>query len=154
MPLAPSEATTACEQRRESVEIDLHPRTAEALFDMQVSPISEVDDTPYVVAAHTWLMLLLLPEFGALCYLDDIVRLAATSRMALEPAVLDQLAHIQHLISQHTIWHEDWCVERSAELDLIDFDEAEFPHMCLNCGIRPGAEWLGYDECYECYSEH
>jgi hypothetical protein len=26
--------------------------------------------------------------------------------------------------------------------------------MCLSCGIRPGAEWLGNTECYECYSEH
>ena len=21
-------------------------------------------------------------------------------------------------------------------------------------GERPGAEWLGHDECYDCYSEH
>ena len=67
--------------------------------------------------------------------------------------------------SQHGYWHEDWCAERNAELDLTYFYEAEFPHlcsrkaefpefMCLSCGIRPGAEWLGDTECYECYSEH
>ena len=75
--------------------------------------------------------------------------------MALEPAVDNQLALIRYQVAQHRDWHEDWCAERSAQLDLIDFYEAEFPHlMCLSCGILTGAEWLGNAECYECYSEH
>jgi hypothetical protein len=147
----------------EFMMIDLQPRTSEAMFDMHVSPMSEVEDnlarsdreTPYVVSTHVWLMLLLLPEFSASCYLNDVVKLACTSRMALEPTVVDQLAFTQHLVAQHTNWHEDWCADRSAELDLSEFYAAEFPHlMCLTCGTRPGAEWLGHDECYDCYSEH
>ena len=108
------------------------------------------------------LTLLLLPEFSTLCYLDDVVRLACTSRIALEPTVAFHLAFIRHMVTQHVIWHEDWRAERSAELDLRWFYEDEFPHlagtseddMCLTCGIRPGAEWLGNDECYDCFAEH
>ena len=132
---------------------------------MHTSPISEPEDDPYMATAQTWLTLLLLPEFSTSCYLNDLVKLASTSRVALEPAVDNHLALIRYQVSQHGYWHEDWCAERSAELDLIDFYEAEFPHlcskkaefpefMCLSCGIRPGAEWLGNTECYECYSEH
>jgi hypothetical protein len=122
---------------------------------MHTSPISEPEDDPYVVTTQTWLMLVLLPEFSTSCYLNDLVKLASTSRMALEPAVDNQLALIRYQVSQHGYWHEDWCAERSAQLDLIVFYEEEFPHlMCLSCGIRTGAEWLGNTECYECYSEH
>ena len=122
---------------------------------MHTSPISEPEEDPYMVAAQTWLTLLLLPEFSTLCYFNDLVKLASTSRMALEPAVDNQLALIRYQVSQHGYWHEDWCVERSAQLDQIDFYEEEFPHLtCLSCGIRAGAEWLGNAECYECYSEH
>ena len=121
---------------------------------MHTSPISEPEDDPYVVTTQTWLTLVLLPEFSTSCYLDDLVKLASTSRMALEPAVDNQLALIRYQVAQHRNWHEGWCADRSA-LDLIDFYEAEFPYlMCLSCGIRTGAEWLGNAECYECYSEH
>ena len=162
-PSAPSEASTANDQGSESMVIDLQPRASEAMFDMHVSPISEVDgnpagsdrETPYVASTHVWLMLLMLPEFSASCYLNDVVRLAGTSRMALEPAVVDHLALIQHLVAEHAMWHEDWCAERSAELDLLEFNAVWFPNlMCQTCGLRPGAEWLGHDECYDCYSEH
>jgi len=162
-PSAPSEASTGSDQGSESMMIDLQPRASEAMFDMQVSPISEVDgnpagsdrETPYVASAHVWLMLLMLPEFSASCYLDDVVRLAGTSRMALELSVAHHLALIQHLVAEHTVWHEDWCADRSAELDLIEFNAVWFPNrMCQTCRLRPGAEWLGHDECYDCYSEH
>ncbi len=105
-------------------------------------------------------MLVMLPEFIASCYLNDGVRLASTSRMALEPAVGDHLALIQHLVIQHTMWHEDWRAEMSAELNLCESNEVWFGQdlpdlrMRVTCGLRPGAEWLGHDECYDCYSEH
>ena len=150
------------------VEPSSSSQTSEAMWDMHISPISEVDYTPansnrenpYVVPTQVWLMMLMLPDFSASCYLNDVVRLAGTSRMALEPAVVDHLALIQHLVAQHTMWHEDWCAEKSAELDLLEFNAMWFGHdlpdlrMCLTCGLRPGAEWLGHDECYDCYSEH
>ena len=134
-------------------------------FTMHTSPISEPEDDPHAVASQTWLTILLLPEFITSCYLNDLVKLASTSRVALEPAVDTHLALIRYQVSQHGCWHEDWCAERSAEIDLYDFYKAEFPHlcpkeaefpefMCLSCEIRPGAEWLGNTECYECYSEH
>ena len=148
-PQAPSEAPTG---RRATHQQSQPPDTA---FSMHTSPISEPEDDPYMVTTQTWLTLVLLPEFSTLCYLDDLVKLASTSRMALEPAVDNQLALIRYQVAQHIVWHEDWCADRSAELDLIDFYEEEFPHlMCLSCGIRAGAEWLGHTECYECYSEH
>ncbi len=161
-PSAPSEAPTGSNQESKPMEIYLQPRTSEAMFDMHVSPMSEVDDdpagareVPYVVPTHVWLMLLMLPEFSTSCYLNDVVKLAGASRMALEPAVADHLAFIQYMMVDHTTWHEEWCAERSAALDLLEFNAAEFPQlMCLSCGTRPGAEWLGHDECYDCYSEH
>ena len=161
-PSAPSEAPTGSDQESKPMGIYLQPRTSEAMFNMHVSPMSEVDDdpagareVPYVVPTHVWLMLLMLPEFSTSCYLNDVVRLAGASRMALEPAVADHLAFIQYIMVDHTTWHEDWCAERSAALDLLEFNEAEFPQlMCLSCGTRPGAEWLGHDECYDCYDEH
>ena len=97
------------------VEPSAPSRASEATFDVHMSPISEVDDnpagsdreTPYVVSTHVWLMLLMLPEFSASCYLNDVVRLAGTSRMAMEPAMVDHLALIQHLVAEHAMWHED-----------------------------------------------
>ena len=53
--------------------------------------------TGHVVSTHVWLTLLLLPVFSALCYLNEVVRLACTSRMAREPTVAGHLAFIQHL---------------------------------------------------------
>ena len=137
-PSAPSEASTGSDQGSESMVIDLQPRTSEAMFDMHVSPISEVDDnpacsdreTPYVVSTHVWLMLLMLPEFSASCYLNDVVRLAGTSRMALEPAVVDHLALIQRLVAQHTMWHEDWCAERVRNLTFLSSMRCGFPISC------------------------
>ena len=148
-PQAPSEAPTG----RRATHQQSQP--SETAFNTHVSPISEPEDDPYVVTSQTWLTLLLLPEFSTSCYLNDLVKLASTSRMALEPAVNNQLALIRYQVAQHGYWHEDWGAVRIAQLDLIDFYEAEFPHlMCLSCGIRTGAEWLGNAECYECYSEH
>ena len=148
-PQAPSEASTGCTAMHQ--QFQQHG----AAFIMHTSPISELGDDPYMVTSQTWLTLLLLSEFSTSCYLNDLVKLASTSRVALEPAVDNHLALIRYQVSQHGYWLEDWRVERSAQLDLIDFYEAEFPHlMCLSCGTRAGAEWLGYTECYECYSEH
>ena len=148
-PQAPSEASTGRTAMHQQFQ---QHGTA---FIMHTSPISEPEDDPYMVTSQTWLTLLLLPEFSTSCYLNDLVKLASTSRVALEPAVDNHLALIRYQVSQHGYWHEDWCAERSAQLDLIDFYEAEFSHlMCLSCGTRTGAEWLGNTECYECYSEH
>ena len=130
---------------------------AHTAFSMHTSPISKPEDDPYVATTQTWLTLVLLPEFSTACYLNDLVKLASTSRMALEPAVENQLALIRYQVAQHRNWHEDWIEQRCIELDQFneDFDETEFPHrMCLSCGIRSGAGWLGNTECYECYSEH
>ena len=101
---------------------------------MHTSPISEPEDDPYVVTTQTWLTLVLLPEFSTACYLNDLVKLAGTSRMALEPAMENQMALIRYQVAQHRNWHEDWveqkCIELSAAADQFyeDFDEAELPH--------------------------
>ena len=150
-PQAPSEASTG--------RTATHQQQHGTAFNMHTSPISEPEDDSHTVASQTWLTLLLLPEFATLCYLNDLVKLASTSRVALDPAVEDHLALIQYQIWQERNWFEDWCVDRSAELDLAEFYEAEFPHLmggplCLSCETRPGADWLGNTECYECYSEH
>ena len=53
--------------------------------------------TGHAVSTQVWLTFLLLPGFGALCPLNEVVKLACTSRMALEPTVASHLAFIQHL---------------------------------------------------------
>ena len=148
-PQAPSEAPAGSRATHQQSQ------PSDTAFSMHTSPISEPEDDPYVVTTQTWLTLVLLPEFSTSCYLNDLVKLASTSRMALEPTVDDQLALIRYQVAQHRNWHEDWCEQRSIQLDLIDFYETEFPHlMCLSCGIRIGAEWLGNAECYDRYCEH
>ena len=150
-PQAPSEASTG----RTATHQQQH-----GTANMHTSPISEPEDDSHTVASQTWLTLLLLPEFATSCYLNDLVKLASTSRVALDPAVKDHLALIQYQIWQERNWFEDWCVDRSEELEgLEEFYEAEFPHLmggplCLSCEMRPGADWLGNTECDECYSEH
>ena len=127
---------------------------------MHVSPISEPEDDPYVATTHTWLMLLLLPEFCTLCYLNDLVKLSCTSRIALEPAVVEQLSLMDHLVKEWGYWKDDWVAERHAELELEEFYRHHFPDLlgedtlCLSCGLRPGCDWLCSTECYECYDEH
>ena len=74
--------------------------------DMHVSLISELEDDPYVVTTHTWLMLLLLPEFCTLCYFNDLVKLSCTSRMTLEPAVVEQLSLMDHLVKEWGYWKD------------------------------------------------
>jgi hypothetical protein len=132
-PQAPSEASTG--------RTATHQQQHGTAFNMHTSPISEPEDDSHTVASQTWLTLLLLPEFATLCYLNDLVKLASTSRVALDPAVEDHLALIQYQIWQERNWFEDWCVDRSAELDLAEFYEAEFPHLmggplCLSCGTE------------------
>ena len=39
-------------------------------------------------------------------YLNDLVKLAGTSRMALEPAMENQVALIRYQVAQHKDWHE------------------------------------------------
>jgi hypothetical protein len=63
---------------------------------VEPSPPSEAA-TGHAVSTQVWLTLLLLPVFSALCPLNEVVRLACTSRMALEPTVAGHLAFIQHL---------------------------------------------------------
>ena len=107
-----------------------------------------------------------MPEFSTACYFNDLVKLAGTSKMAFEPALVNQMALIRYQVTQHTEWHEDWIEQRCIELSQLCGDtdeerdvspgtETDFPHnMCLSCGIRSGAAWLSHTECYECYSEH
>ena len=63
---------------------------------VEPSPPSEAA-TGHAVSTKVWLTLLLLPAISALCPLNEVVRLACTSRMALEPTVAGHLAFIQHL---------------------------------------------------------
>ena len=138
----------------------------EEKFDMHLSPLSDIEDDTnsrkdqdaYSVSNRLLLPLLLLPMFGALCYQEDFVRLARASRVALDPHVAFHLAFIRHMVREYITWREDWYAEQSAQEDLDEFYDDEFPNlsgsMCLSCGMRPGTDRLGGDECYECYSEH
>ncbi len=77
---------------------DWYQPDGKCLEATQVEPSAPSEATTgYAVSTHVWLTILLLPVVSALCYLNEVVRLACTSRMALEPTVAGHLAFIQHL---------------------------------------------------------
>ena len=45
---------------------------------------------------------------------------------------------------------EDW----QSDCSVVQAGYDAFEFMCLSCGVRPGASWLGHDECHECFDEH
>ena len=130
---------------------------------LDLSPISDVDEDGHdhdngvwetqMIATQVLLQLLLLPEFYAMAYQEDVVRLARASRVALEPYVDESLAFIRHVVMEHDDWHHEWCIERSGAMQTEMIVIAE-DRMCLSCGMRPGVAWLGHTECNECFSEH
>ena len=79
-------------------------------YGMHVSPISEpgndmgtgTEETVPRVSNHVLVTLLLLPEFNTLCFLNDLVQLACTSRIALEPTGVPPWPYAAH---GHTARH-------------------------------------------------
>ena len=85
---------------------------------------------------------------GLLAYLNDYAHMAMTCRSLYHSALyidlygywLEQLQemHLNVVMQSHE--------EHSASIDMV--------MMCETCGIRPGVEWLGYSECFQCYEDH
>ena len=136
--------------------------TGSARASAMAGPKGTLWNVTYKVSNRVLLTLLRMPVFCALTYQEDVVRLAQTSRVALEPYVDFYLAFIRHIVTEYSTWCEDWCAERHAKLQLQEFYAEEFPDLagtsdadrCWTCGVRPGCDWLGNDECYECFFEH
>ena len=89
----------------------------ECLEVTQVEPSAPSETTTeHAVSTHVWLASLLLPVVSTLCYLNEVVRLAFTPRMAQKPIVAGHLAFVQHLwrvLSRHPTdsagrHHCDW----------------------------------------------
>ena len=72
---------------------DWYQSEGKCLEVTQVEPSAPSEATTgYAVSTHVWLTILLLPVVSALCYLNEVVRLACTPRMAQKPTVAGHLA--------------------------------------------------------------
>ena len=84
--------------------------------------------------------------------MDDYVRQALTDRTALLPEVQARLSYFKHLVISYNEWKMDLVIEEYDRRQSAYHYTEEF--LCLSCGINPGAHFLGYDECSDCYDEH
>ena len=82
----------------------------------------------------------------------DYVRQALTDRTALLPEVQAQLSYFKHLVISYNEWKMDLAIEEYDRHQSAYHYTEDF--LCLSCGVNPGAQFLGYDECSECYDEH
>ena len=89
--------------------------------------------------------------FTPLLFMDDYVRQALTDRTALLPEVQAQLSYFKHLVMSYSQWKMELAIEEDGNQSAHHYTE---DFLCQTCGVNPGAQFLGYDECAECYDEH
>ena len=89
--------------------------------------------------------------FTPLLFMDDYVRQALTDRTALLPEVQARLSYFKHLVMSYSQWKMDSAIEEDGNQSAYHYTQ---DFLCLPCGVNPGAQFLGYDECLECYDEH
>ena len=90
--------------------------------------------------------------FTPLLFMDDYVRQALTDRTAFLPEVQAQLSYFKHLVISYNEWKMDLVIEEYDRRQSAYHYTEDF--LCLSCGVNPGAQFLGYDECSDCYDEH
>ena len=90
--------------------------------------------------------------FTPLLFMNDYVRQALTDRTAFLPEVRAQLSYFKYLVESYNDWKMDTAIEEWGNMT-SDYHCNE-DVMCLSCGVNPGAEFLGYAECSECYDDH
>ena len=96
--------------------------------------------------------------FSPLPYLnlEDYVRLVLCDRRCFDGIVQYHLAEISYLVMCHDDWYNEALIEEywQSDCSVVQAGYDAFEFMCLSCGVRPGASWLGHDECHECFDEH
>ena len=89
--------------------------------------------------------------FIPLLFMDDYARLALTGRTALLPEVQCLLSFFKHLVAVYNQWDMDAAIEEHGNQSADHYTE---DFLCSSCGVNPGAYFLGYEECLQCYDEH
>ena len=84
--------------------------------------------------------------------MNDYVRQALTDRTAFLPEVRAQLSYFKYLVESYNEWKMDLDIEEDGNLQSAYHCTEDF--LCLSCGVNTGAQFLGYDECSDCYDEH
>ena len=90
------------------------------------------------------------------CVAKPHVRLVLCDRRCFDGIVQYHLAEISYLVMCHDDWYNEALIEEDWQSDgsVVQAGYDAFEFMCLSCGVRPGASWLGHDECLECFDEH
>ena len=127
-------------------------------WTMDYSPItSDEEGTANPARAHApsniqeaIMLILLHDEFSACMYLEEVVRLSLSSRIAIYPLVHEALTHIKWMVELH----DETITEAHIATMSDSSEEQTYTYTCLSCGHRPAVSWLGYDECTMCFDEH
>ena len=106
----------------------------------------------YVRVMEALRVFMTIEEFQACTSYDDCRALALISRRLHSEGGWYWLPRYQYDVNLFR-WH---MLERAIELAIeaeegLSFNSA---YRCFSCGINEADELLGYDECWECFTEH